>query len=207
MPVGAAGAVAGAGAGASASPTKGQDIELDLEVGFAAAAFGGTERLRMGSNDGESTTIEVKIPAGAGEGSILRVRGKGHPGIRGGSNGDLLLKLRVGTHPWFKREGLDLSINVPISIAEATLGGKVQVPLLKGTATLTIPAGISSGGRLRLKGKGITDAKGKSGDLHAVVDIVAPKNISEADRAILEKLAEDLPDPRADVPWAAEITD
>ena len=191
----------------ASSPTKGRDIELDLDVGFAAAAFGGTERLRMGSTDGDTTTIEVKIPMGSTDGSILRVRGKGHPGAHGGPDGDLLLKLRLGTHPWFKRDGLDLSISIPISIVEATLGGKVEVPLLKGSATLTIPPGISSGGRLRLKGKGITDSKGASGDLHVVIDIVAPKDISDADRSILEQLAEDLPDPRIDVPWASEITD
>lgn len=196
-----------AGPGAAKRPAKGQDIELDLEVGFATAAFGGTEQLRMGTNTGDTTTIEVKIPAGAGEGSTLRVRGKGHPGANGGSNGDLLLHLLIGAHPWFTRDGLDLAMTVPISIAEAALGGKVRVPLLKGTATLTVPAGISSGGRLRLKGKGITDTKGHSGDLHAVIDIVAPKNISETNQTILKQLAEELPDPRAEVPWAAEIKD
>ena len=121
--------------------------------------------------------------------------------------GDLLLHLLIGAHPWFTRDGLDLAMTVPISIAEAALGGKVRVPLLKGTATLTVPAGISSGRRLRLKGKGITDTKGHSGDLHAVIDIVAPKNISETNQTILKQLAEELPDPRAEVPWAAEIKD
>ena len=191
----------------AAQPTKGQNIELDLDVGFATAAFGGSERVRMGSNDGDTTTIEVKIPKGAINGSTLRVRGKGHPGLYGGPDGDLLLNIRVGPHPWFTRDGLDLSVNVPISIVEATLGGKIEVPLLKGSATLTIPPGISSGGRLRLKGKGITDQKGTSGDLHAVVEIVAPKEISESDRAALETLAKDLPDPRKDVPWASQISE
>ena len=197
----------GVGAGARARPVKGQDVEHELDVGFAAAAFGGTERLRMSDASGEPQTIDVKIPAGTADGSKLRVRDKGMPGRNGGPAGDLILKIKVGAHPWFKRDGLDLSLTVPISITEAALGGSVKVPLLKGTATLKIPPGMRSGGRLRLKGKGIENASGKSGDLHAVIEIVAPGELQEADREALAEIGSRLPNPRADVPWAAEVAD
>ena len=197
----------GVGGGGRQRPTKGQDVEHELDIGFAVAAFGGTERLRMNDQNGEVTTIDVKIPAGAGDGSKLRVRGKGGQGVAGGADGDLILKLKVGAHPWFRRDGLDLSITIPVSISEASLGTSVKVPLMKGTATLKVPAGMRSGGRLRLKGKGIEDAKGTCGDLHAVIDIVAPTELSDEDREALADIGTRLPDPRADVAWAAEVKD
>lgn len=186
-------------------PQRGSDAELTLDVGFATAAFGGKEQLRLGSADGGTSTIDVTVPKGTIDGAVLRVRGKGHSGTAGGSNGDLLLKVHVGGHPWFTRDGLDLSIDVPISIVEASIGGKVGVPLLRGTATLTIPPGVSSGARLRLKGKGITDEKDVSGDLYALIEIVAPENISDTLKAAIEAIAPSLEDPRANVAWAAEI--
>ena len=197
----------GVGAGARSRPVKGQDVEHELEVGFAVAAFGGTERLRMNDASGEPQTIDVKIPAGTSSGSKLRVRDKGMPGQNGGATGDLILKIKVGAHPWFRRDGLDLSLTVPVSITEAALGGTVKVPLLKGTASLKIPPGMRSGGRLRLKGKGIKNAKGDVGDLHAVIEIVAPAELEEADQALLAEIGSRLPDPRADVPWAADVAD
>lgn len=192
---------------ASRGPIKGPDVNLERDIGFATAAFGGTEDLRMNSADGDLSTIEVTIPAGAKDGAVLRIRGKGSPGSGGGPAGDLLLRLRVGAHPWFKRDDLNLSINVPISITEASLGAKVEVPLLKGTAAITIPPGVASGSRLRLKGKGITSSKGTSGDLFAIIEIVAPNTLSERDKEALEAIAPNLPPPRANVAWASEVTD
>ena len=188
-------------------PVKGRDIEHVLDIGFAIAAFGGSETLKMGTPDGGSTTIDVKIPAGSEDGSTLRIRGKGEPGSGSGPNGDLLLKLKVGAHPWFTRKGLDLSITVPISITEATLGAKVRVPLLKGSATMTIPPAIRSGGKLRIKGKGITDSRERSGDLHVIVEIVAPQELEDEDRAALESMSSRLPNPRAELPWSADVED
>ena len=161
----------------------------------------------MGSPEGEPVSIDVRIPAGVQSGSTLRVRGKGLQGSRGGPPGDLLLQIKVGAHPWFTRDGLDLSVVVPITIVEATLGGEVPVPLMKGTATLRIPTGVRSGAKLRLKGKGIVDAKENAGDLYAILEIVAPKaeDLTEADRETLTSLGERLPNPRSLVAWAAEI--
>ena len=161
----------------------------------------------MGSPEGEPVSIDVRIPPGVQSGSTLRVRGKGRVGSRGGPQGDLLLQIKVGKHPWFTRDGLDLSIVVPITIVEATLGGEVTVPLMKGTATLRIPPGVRSGAKLRLKGKGIVDAKARAGDLYAVLEIVAPKadELAEDDRETLTSLGERLPNPRSLVAWAGEI--
>lgn len=196
----------GFGGGGNPGPTKGRDLEHDLEIGFAAAAFGGAERLRLSGPDGEPTEIDVKIPAGIKDGATLRIRGKGLPGGNGGPNGDLRLQVRVGRHPWFVRDGLDLEVVVPITIAEAALGADVPIPLLKGTATLKVPAGVRSGSKMRLRGRGITGGD-RSGDLYAVLEIVAPTTdeVTDEDRAALESLRDRLPDPRRETPWAAEI--
>lgn len=188
--------------GRAPRPTPGPDREFELAIGFAVAANGGTEQLRMRSADGSTETIDVKIPAGVADGSKLRVRGRGEAGFHGGPRGDLILTVRTGAHPWFTRDGLDLSVDVPITIAESALGATVEVPLLKGRVKLKVPAGTSSGAKLRVRGKGITDAKGSSGDLYAVISIAAPKELSEDDRAALESIAVRLPDPRASLAWA-----
>ena len=196
----------GGGPSPSPGPMKGRDLEHDLEIGFATAAFGGTERLRLSGIDGEPTELDVKIPAGINDGATLRIRGKGLPGRSGGPDGDLLLQIRVGRHPWFVRDGLDLEVVVPITIAEAALGAEVPVPLLKGTASLKIPAGVRSGSKLRLRDRGI-NAADRSGDLYAVLEIVAPTadEVNDEDRAAIESLGQRLPDPRLETPWAAEI--
>ena len=199
----------GMGGERPAGPTKGRDLEHALEVGLAAAAFGGSETIRIAGPDGTPTSIDVRVPAGIQTGSTLRVRDKGLPGSGGGPNGDLLLQIKVGLHPWFTREGLNLSLMVPITVAEAILGGEVMVPLMKGTATLKIPPGVRSGSKLRLKGKGVVDSKDRAGDLYAVLEIVAPKadDLSEDDRKALASIANNLPNPRSLVSWAGEIPD
>lgn len=183
-------------------PVQGPDREHDLTIGFAVAAKGGSEQLRLRGPDGATETIDVRIPAGVADGTRLRVRGRGEPGVHGGPRGDLILTVRVGGHPWFERDGLDLSIKVPITIAEAALGASIEVPLLVGRATLKVPAGTSGGSRLRLRGKGIVDAKGNAGDLHVLLSIAAPKELAPEDREALESMANRLPDPRAGAPWA-----
>jgi DnaJ-class molecular chaperone len=190
------------GGRARTRPVAGSDREVEFQIGFAVAAHGGVEQLRLRSGDGSTETIDVRIPAGVGDGSKLRVRGRGETGFHGGPRGDLILTLQVGKHPWFQRDGLDLSVTVPISIAEAALGASVEVPLLKGSVTLKVPAGSASGQRLRVRGKGIVDAKGRSGDLYAVLSIAAPKSLREEDREALRRLGEHLPNPRAGLPWS-----
>ncbi len=200
------GADFGARARRARAAQRGQDIEHTITVSFMTAALGGSEQVRMGgaSAGGDGNTITVKIPPGIETGAKLRIRGKGQPGAAG-ENGDLILTVKVGEHPYFRREGLDLFIDGPVNIAEAVLGVQVTVPLIKdGSVDVRIPPGTSSGQKLRVKGKGLTDAKGKTGDFYVVAQIVAPKPdmLVPGDRAAIEALAEHLPNPRESAPFA-----
>ena len=149
--------------------------------------------------NGES--IEVKIPAGIRSGARLAVRGKGARSASGGAAGDLLITIHVSPHPWVRREGDDIMMDVPLTIAEAALGTVVRVPLLNGSVQLKVPAGVKSGQRLRVKGKGIHPPKGVEGDFYAVVQVEAPKELSAEDREALERMASNLPNPRTGAQW------
>ena len=180
----------------------GEDLESRITVDFMTAALGGVRHVSLESN-GQPISLDVRIPPGIESGGDLRLRGKGGEGMGGGPAGDLVLHISVAPHPWFRREGLDVIVEVPISIAECALGTSVEVPLLEGTATLRVPAGTASGKRLRLKGKGVA-AKGDTGDLYAVIRVEAPKALNDEDRAALERMKSTEPDPRADAPWNAK---
>ncbi|MAJ45697.1 MAG: hypothetical protein CBC35_00025 [Planctomycetes bacterium TMED75] len=186
-------------------PRRGSDLEHQLSITFLVAARGGTESIRVSTQEGTSEQIEVRIPAGIKNGATLRVRGKGSSGRHGGASGDILFKIRVQPHPWFRRDGLDLIMDVPITISEAALGVTLQLPLLTGSVSLRVPPGTGSGKKLRASGKGITDQGGASGDFLAVLSVVAPSQLSEDDARHLEELGSRLPDPRADLPWTDMI--
>ncbi|MHC4877446.1 MAG: DnaJ C-terminal domain-containing protein [Planctomycetota bacterium] len=182
-----------------AGPRKGQDAETSIDIPFTTAAEGGTYDLTV-SLGGTSERLTVRIPAGIESGRSIRLSGQGHPGMHGGPNGDLLVKVRVAAHPWFRREGSSLFVDVPITLTEAALGAKVDVPTLsEGRVSVTVPAGTSSGAKLRLREKGVVDPKSKQrGDLFAVLKIVVPKELDEESRRLLEEFSERNPtDPRA----------
>ncbi len=184
-------------------PRKGRDLQHKLTVTFMTAATGGREQIRIADHDhGGTQTVDVKIPAGVEAGSKLRVKGKGQSGGQGGPPGDLIITVDVGGHPLFRREGLDLIVDVPINIAEASLGVTVAVPLLNGSADLKIPAGASSGAKLRIKDRGIKGKNGKLGDFYALVKIIAPTDLSENAAESLNELAKELKNPRDSGPWA-----
>jgi molecular chaperone DnaJ len=124
-------------------------------------------------------TVQVRIPPGADDGSELRVRGKGGPGMAGGPAGDLLIRTRVRPHAHFKREGLDLHLTLPITLEEAYLGSQVQVPTLEGPVQLKIPARSQSGAKLRLRGKGVKRGQ-EAGDLYVELAIRIPEGANEA---------------------------
>jgi len=182
-------------------PRRGADFEHDVTIPFIVAANGGSETIRVADAAGSVQSIEVKVPAGIADGATLRVRGKGSPGVGGGAPGDIRLRVQVGEHPWYRRDGLDLLMDLPITIVEAARGVQVELPLLSGTVSLRVPPGTGSGAKLRVSGKGITSAKGVSGDFFAIVSIVAPKDLSEEDLQRLDEIGEALPDPRATLPW------
>lgn len=172
--------------------------QAELDVSFTTMARGGTERVPV-RRSGKATTIEVSIPKAIVDGTKLRVPG-------GSGEPDLILTIRIGKHPLFRREGvLDLEIDLPLTYAEAALGKEVGVPTLEGEVFITVPAGTKSGKRLRLRGRGLTDPKGTSGDLFAVVQIVPPPAgaLSDDDRAALERLGGLGPGPRTSPPWPA----
>ncbi|MDX2114741.1 MAG: DnaJ C-terminal domain-containing protein [Planctomycetota bacterium] len=181
---------------AKARSTRGKDIEQEIVLDFMEAVRGGTRSIRVRKNS-STQTIEVHVPAGITEGAKLRMRGAGAPGASGGPPGDLLLTVHIAPHEHFRREGADLLIELPLTIAEAALGATVRIPTLAGHAEVTIPPGTSSGQRLRLRGQGVRIENKAPGDLYAVVKIVAPSTLSEADRAALTDMSPRLPSPRA----------
>jgi DnaJ-class molecular chaperone len=169
----------GGGAGGGFSP-KGADVRARLDIDLEEAIKGGKKRVAF--SDGR--TIDVTIPAGAQEGQTLRLKGQGSPG-RGGQ-GDALIELAIKPHPIYRRENDTLVMDLPISVPDAVLGGKVEAPTPDGPVTLSIPKGSNTGAKLRLKGRGLADGKGKRGDLFARLVVTLP----DAPDAELEKFAE-----------------
>jgi DnaJ-class molecular chaperone len=150
------------------APQGGSDIAASITITLPEAAMGARKRVQLPNGK----DVEVKIPAGLAEGQQIRLKGQGQAGPRGRA-GDLLISVMVAPHPLFVREGADLRLELPITLYEAVLGGKVRVPTLDGAVELAIPAGTNSGRTFRLKGKGFP-AKGGAGDLFATVKIVLP---------------------------------
>ncbi len=176
----------GDGAGYRASgPLRGRDREALLELSLEDALAGGRRRLTL--DDGRS--IEVNIPAEVREGQRIRLGGQGGAGRDGGPAGDLYLPVRLKPHPRFRRQGDDLLVDVDVAPWEAALGATVPVPTLTGDAQVRMPAGSSSGRRLRLRGRGLPRRGGERGNLYAVVQIAVPKEPSEEERELFERLA------------------
>jgi DnaJ-class molecular chaperone len=172
---------------------RGEDFAASVTASFAEAVMGGTRRLVLPNGE----QIDVKIPAGVKDGQQVRVKGRGGAGRNGGPNGDVLINVQVAPHPYLTRDGNDLRMDLPVSLKEAVLGGKVPVPTLSGTVNLSIPPNANSGAVLRLKGKGVPAHGGEAaGDLYVRLVVSLPdKPDSE-----LTRFAESWPgtyDPRA----------
>ena len=191
---------AGATRGANRAPRPGEDLQHVVEITFNTAIRGGKEHLRFSSGD-QSEVIDVTIPPGVEDGTKLRIRGKGHPGAAGGTPGDLILTVRVGKHPYYRRDGLNILLDVPITIAEAVLGTTVTVPTIKGQVGIKIPAGAQPGQKLRIPKHGIVGKDGATGDFHAVINVVIPTDLSESDVEAVRSLGSHLPSPRTGAPW------
>ncbi len=185
-----------------AAPIRGTNIDHALTVPFTTVVLGGEAQVSVQRHDGRTETLQIKIPVGIEDGKKIRLRGQGNPSPNGGPDGDLMIKINAAQHTHFRRQGKRLDVRVPITLTEALAGAKVDVPTPHGTITLTVPAGTSSGSKLRLKGQGVKNAKGAAGDLFAELQIVLPKEIAENDReqleAVLEKYTEN---PRAELKW------
>lgn len=169
--------VFGARGGGRGQPMfRGQDVRYTLEVDLMEAVIGAKKRVTMP----DGGVLDLSVPEGVDDGQVLRMKGKGQPGMRGGEAGDALVEIKVRPDPRFKRVGVDLLVDVPISIDEAVLGAKIEVPTATGRVQLTLPKGTSSGRAFRMKGKGIASkATGVTGDQIVTVTIVLPEKIDD----------------------------
>ena len=168
-------------------PQRGEDVRVKLAVDFADAALGAVRRVTVGGR-----SLDVTIPAGLGDGQTLRLKGQGQPGPGGGPAGDLLVEVGVTPHRLFSRKGDDIHLDLPVTLAEAVLGGKVPVPTLTGTVMVAVPAGANTGTVLRLKGKGI-----KGGDQYVTLKVTLPERPDEELADFLRRWSVDHPyDPR-----------
>ena len=216
------------GGGSQRAMEKGEDVFLNLTLSFEEAAFGAEKTITFpkiekcsackgtGAKDGKDFSvcpdcrgtgrvkknkdIEVTIPAGVDTGNQLRISGKGEAGVNGGPNGDIYLEFYVRKHPIFEREDTDIYLDMPVTITDAVLGGKIEVPTLYGTVKVSVPAGSSSGDKLRLKGKGVSDVNnGRKGDMYIILNVITPKKLSRDQKKLFESLSKtDLDDSEID---------
>jgi DnaJ-class molecular chaperone len=178
---------AGRRGGRGRRPQAPPETESEVPVPFVTAALGGTVGLQINGRE-----LSVKIPPGVSDGQVLRLQGQGPGG------GNLRLKLRIQPHPYFRREGNNIVLEVPVSMAEAVLGAKVDVPTLDGSRlTVKVPPGTSSGARLRLKGKGIA-----GGDQYIEIKVIVPSSVDDKSRELIEEFSRLNPqNPRTGVGW------
>ena len=149
---------------------RGEDRRYRLEVDFLDAVNGATQRITLP----DGATLDVLIPPGTRDGQTLRLAGKGDPGSDGGEPGDALIEITVRPHPFFKRDGDDIRLDLPISLTEAVLGDKVTIPTPTGPVTATIPKGSNTGKVLRLKGRGVPGRGGRRGDEYVTLQVMLP---------------------------------
>jgi curved DNA-binding protein len=182
------GGMFGGRAGRGWGPIPGADQEAVIEL-TVEEAYRGTRRSVTLEGGGETRTLEVTIPAGVTSGQRIRLAGQGGRGTEGASAGDLYLIVRIAPHPKYRVEGRDLYVELPLAPWEAALGTTAAVDTPDGEAKVKVPAGTSSGRRLRLRGRGLPNPRGKPGDLFAEVRIVVPKELSAQERRLFEELA------------------
>lgn len=179
----------GFGGNRGPQPRKGQDMNVTLNITFDEAFHGAQKRVTVRvPGKSESETLDVKIPAGAVDGGRLRFRGKGGVGQAGGQAGDLLITTHIEPHPYYTREGADVAMDVPVSIAEAALGASVVVPAPDGAKVrVKIPSGTQDGAKLTIRGKGAPKVKGEgAGDLRIAVKVIVPREMNEGQRKAME---------------------
>jgi len=175
-------------------PRRGQDITTELSLTFHEALAGVTKEVGVAGS-----RVKVKVPMGVADGTRVRLRGKGGPGVNGGEPGDLYVKVHVADHPMFHRKGkTDIAIEVPITFAEAALGAAIDVPTLDGKTKIRIPPGTPGGKTFKVRGKGVGTAS-KTGDLLVTVEVKVPKQLSDEQKTLLEEfqVKGDAENPRA----------
>jgi DnaJ-class molecular chaperone len=161
----------GGGRGRTRAPVKGEDVAISATVPLSQVATGGEVRVTLPTGK----ALDVAVPVGFEDGKAIRLRGQGEAGPRGGPAGDAMVTLRYAPHPFFRVEGRDLRLDLPITLYEAVLGAKVRAPTLTGAVEISIPQGASSGRVLRLRGKGLPSSGGAAGDLMLTLRITLPE--------------------------------
>lgn len=192
----------GGGRRTQTAPPPNLDVEQSITIPFATAVLGGTHQVSMQRSSGKVETIDVKIPVGIQDGKKIRLRGQGRSGPRG-TKGDLLIKVQVASHPSFRRNENNLSVHIPITLAEAIQGTKIDLPTPHGTVTITVPPGGTSGKPLRLKGMGVKPTGTPAGDLLVELEVVIPSGLTEQQQKLFDEFASHLnqPNPRNKVVW------
>jgi curved DNA-binding protein len=178
------------GFGRKRGPMRGGDVRGVVEMTLAQSISGGETKLEVPGHG----VLTVRIPPGADDGSTLRISGKGQPGVNGGPPGDLVIETRLRPHPFVRRNGLDLSMKVPVTVDEAYNGASIEIPTFDGPVKLTIPPRSQAGARLRLKNKGVTRGK-KRGNLYVELDVKLPDVDDAAIGEALHKAAEGYREP------------
>jgi curved DNA-binding protein len=169
-------------------PMPGADQEAELVLSVEEAYRGGRRTITLGGPDG-ARTLEVNIPPGVTDGQRIRLAGQGGQGGEGGQAGDLYLVVQLAEHARYRVEGRDIYVDLPLAPWEAALGANVAIDTPGGEAKVKVPAGTSSGRKLRLRGRGLPNPRGKPGDLYAVAKIVVPRTLSDEERRLFEQLA------------------
>jgi molecular chaperone DnaJ len=165
------------GGGMESEPQRGSDVDAETTIEFRDAILGTTLDLQMARPDGSRSAVKVKIPEGVRDGQKLRLRGKGSPGMLGGTPGDLNLTIHVRPHPFFERRGDDIYTDIPITVGEAIRGSDIDVPTVHGPVRARIPAGTQGGQTFRLTGKGVKRKNGGNGDHYYRVQIQVPRDL------------------------------
>ncbi len=204
---GGGGGFRGGFGGASRGQMRGDDAQVDIPL-FLEEAYKGAEKLielrvpevdETGRRVQRTRKLKIKIPAGSGEGSVLRIKGQGNPGFGGAEAGDLLAKIHLAPHPLYSVENKDLTLIAPVTPWEAALGSKLTVPTLGGRTRVTIPANSQSGTKLRLAGLGLPGSP--AGDFYVVLKIVLPPNVSDSAREKYSALAQEYTDFNPRTAW------
>ena len=167
---------------------KGENIETEINVKLEDAYFGLEKKISLRTVKGQMKSFSVKVPAGIRNGEKIRLLGQGKPGINGGKNGDMFIKINIEDNKKFKLHGCDILTNVYITPWEAALGKKISIDSIEENVTLDIPAGIQSGEKIIVQDKGYKDGQGGRGNLIAEIETVVPKELTEQERELFTKL-------------------
>jgi curved DNA-binding protein len=168
-------------------PARGADLRASIEIDLETALRGGSTRVSLSGENG-ARTLDVRIPAGIQPGQVIRLSGQGSPGRSGAGAGDLMLEVQLAPHSRYELHGRDLHTRVAVAPWEAALGAQIEVPTLDGAVDLKLPAGSSSGRRLRLRGRGMPDRDGVRGDLYVIIEVHVPPADTDEMRALYERM-------------------